>query len=434
MIASLEKHLGTLYIILLPCLILVPQWDPIDIKALIWLNLSIVNTVFILYILFVYRDKSHYYLKDPSIILFFCFFLVSILSTSVAINKAASLMRLTDIYAIFSSLIIIVFFNKRGYLDHKTVLIIIFISLILELAGSYYQLYQVYYYNGEFSNTNSGDVKSVYPNKNMTSFALAPKTMLVLILHSIVNNKWMKLFILIILIASCFIIILLASRAMYFLIPMLAILYLLLLLTKKFFKGKEIIPDISFLKYFFVSFIVSLLIYKITIDNKNTDNIQLDIAERAVSVFNSTDESAANRIRFIKHTVDQIKKKPLLGIGIGNWRLKSIEYDKEDLYSYVVPHSAHNDFLEIFAETGIFGFSSFFLFFLFLLKKIMEGIKLWLNDKLRPYSIYILSAFLLLLADFTFNFPLDRPSSMIVFLLLVSVIYSAPNKNYKIEK
>ena len=103
------------------------------------------------------------------------------------------------------------------------------------------------------------------------------------------------------------------------------------------------------------------------------------------------------------------------------------------MYSYVVPYSVHNDFLEIFAETGVFGFVSFILFFFFLLKSIFIGIQKWLNNKIKLQHIYLLFAFLVMLGDFAANFPLDRPSSIITFLLLISVIYSSKTKKIKSE-
>ena len=41
---------------------------------------------------------------------------------------------------------------------------------------------------------------------------------------------------------------------------------------------------------------------------------------------------------------------------IGNWKIISIKYDSENIQNYIIPYNAHNDFLEAFAETGIFGF------------------------------------------------------------------------------
>ena len=47
-----------------------------------------------------------------------------------------------------------------------------------------------------------------------------------------------------------------------------------------------------------------------------------------------------------------IKSNPILGVGLGNWKLKSIEYDAKDIEGYVVPYHAHSDFIQLGAELG----------------------------------------------------------------------------------
>ena len=51
-------------------------------------------------------------------------------------------------------------------------------------------------------------------------------------------------------------------------------------------------------------------------------------------------------------------------MGLGNWKLKSIEYDAKDILGYVVPYHAHSDFYPLGAELGIIGFLLYLLVFL----------------------------------------------------------------------
>ena len=51
---------------------------------------------------------------------------------------------------------------------------------------------------------------------------------------------------------------------------------------------------------------------------------------------------------------------PILGVGLGNWKIKSIDYDSKDIKGYVVPYHAHSDFIQLGAELGIFWFYSLF--------------------------------------------------------------------------
>ena len=51
-----------------------------------------------------------------------------------------------------------------------------------------------------------------------------------------------------------------------------------------------------------------------------------------------------------------MSSNPIFGVGLGNWKLKSIDYDSKDITGYVVPYHAHSDFIQLGAELGILGF------------------------------------------------------------------------------
>ena len=72
------------------------------------------------------------------------------------------------------------------------------------------------------------------------------------------------------------------------------------------------------------------------------------------------DNSLTQRLRYFAGALESFKEKPILGKGIGSWEYESIKYEKPEMQSYVVPYHAHNDFLELLAETGILGFVLYF--------------------------------------------------------------------------
>ena len=75
----------------------------------------------------------------------------------------------------------------------------------------------------------------------------------------------------------------------------------------------------------------------------------------------------------------------------------SIKYDAENMFSYIVPYFAHNDFIEIFAETGILGFFSYLMFFLFIFKLNLSNIILWIQSKSGFESILLFIPFVFIL-------------------------------------
>ena len=97
-----------------------------------------------------------------------------------------------------------------------------------------------------------------------------------------------------------------------------------------------------------------------------------DAVSRAATISFSTNDGSVNqRLRYYKDVLTHLKSNPIMGVGLGNWKLKSIQYDADDIEGYVVPYHAHSDFIQLGAELGIIGFllylSIFFLHFIILL-------------------------------------------------------------------
>ena len=144
-------------------------------------------------------------------------------------------------------------------------------------------------------------------------------------------------------------------------------------------------------------------------------------------------ESVSQRLRFYSSAFEYIKTNPLLGCGIGNWRILSIKYDSEDIFSYVVPYFAHNDFIEVFAEIGLFGLISYILFFYFIFMVNFKNYILWLK-KQANYSHVLLMFFIIsYLIDANLNFPIDRPAIQSTFLYYLAILLINTNKKDKNE-
>ena len=120
-------------------------------------------------------------------------------------------------------------------------------------------------------------------------------------------------------------------------------------------------------KYFFangliiLSLSISIFSYNL-INEKNAYDI---IGERFSNVTNPTaDGSVKERLNFYTTSAKSIIENPILGIGLGNWKIKSIDLSKDIIISYRVPYFVHNDFLQMAAEIGIIG-GLCFAFFIF---------------------------------------------------------------------
>lgn len=423
----IDKTLAKIYFAFLPLLIIVPNWSVIDIKGMLWLYISILNTLFISYIVLFKSTQNFKFIKNRVFISFLIFFIASLLSAVGAINKAESLQRITDFYCILSSLFVIYFFINNHYIKPIVIMKIVLITFILDLLGSYFQLTQVYKFNDVFTSANGADVKSFYPNKNIASFIYIVKIFIISLIPIFSTNKYLRILIVIVNFLAFYILFLLSTRALLLLLPVILTIILSIILAKRFFYKNSLRKSISDFRNFILPLVASFILFNLTV-NRQSDIV---VDERMSSVFSNNDESVNNRVRFYSHAISQIRLTPILGIGVGNWRIKSIEYDKDNVYSYVVPYSVHNDFLEIFAETGILGFVPFTLFFFLLFFKILKGSLTYLKENINLSSIYLFLGFTMILADLNLNFPLDRPTSMITYILFISIVESIHSYQYE---
>jgi O-antigen ligase len=178
-------------------------------------------------------------------------------------------------------------------------------------------------------------------------------------------------------------------------------------------------------KYFFAnglvifSLVISIFSYNL-INEKNAYNI---IGERFSNVTNPiADGSVKERLNFYTTSAKSIIDNPILGIGLGNWKIKSIDLSKDIIESYRVPYFAHNDFLQFLAEIGIVGgicfmFYIFYPFFISFLRSL----------KSRSFNLdfLIFLIFMIYIVDSMLNFPVDRPMNYIYLCFTISLFYQS---------
>ena len=104
--------------------------------------------------------------------------------------------------------------------------------------------------------------------------------------------------------------------------------------------------------YLFLPFLLALGLNQVLLSDKGADALA-----RASTISAGTNDGSVNqRLRYYGDVLTHLSSHPILGVGLGNWKLKSIDYDSRDIKGYVVPYHAHSDFIQLGAELGIIGF------------------------------------------------------------------------------
>jgi tetratricopeptide (TPR) repeat protein len=164
----------------------------------------------------------------------------------------------------------------------------------------------------------------------------------------------------------------------------------------------------------------------------STDNIlnrsPMTVAERALSTFDMEDTSINRRLMIYKITLDMIKDKPLLGAGIGSFKYNFLDYQAQYIKenpSYIKnarkAAEEHNEYLQIFSETGLIGLLSFLSIFIIFFFNVSN---FFINEKSNKNKLVLLGLILgiiCFLIDSLFTFPLHVPACGAAFFILVAL-------------
>ena len=404
----------------------IPNLEAVDKIAPQWLFTSILNLFVGIYII---KNKSTFdktitgYLKSW-IIIFYSFFIIwgglsffySINPTEVLVNAS----RQFNVFFMFINMSILLIPIKNKPTFFSTILTII---LGIEIYAIFSQAIEMIKTSGMIS---SGNLLGVTANRNIAAFSIALKIPFVLNLILKTNNFKIKIVGLVITTLAITALSMIQSRASYLAVGLIIIAFSIIPFI--FYKTSSSITKLKILIIVILPLSVSVFINQLFLASKGADAVS-----RASTISFSTNDGSVNqRLRYYKHVLTHLKSNPVFGVGLGNWKFKSIEYDKENIIGYVVPYHAHSDFIQLGAELGIIGFLSYFGIFIlaiFFSFKILLDHNFDADNKLFIYFLVIsLSVYLI---DANLNFPIARPQVLIIWSLIMGLILFYYNANQK---
>ena len=409
---------GPLMLCLYLCIGFVPNWEAVDKIAPQWLCMSILNLLSLIYLIYNKQSLSlalTINLKASISLTYIGFILWAAGSVTYAINPTEVLVNISrqvNVLLMFLSMTFFLFFLKN-----KLRLIPWVITLILSV-----EIYSVLNEALEMINSygviNSGSLKGVTANRNITAFSLAIKIPFVLFLIHLLKKTWLKLGLAFLLCLSILGLSIIQSRASFIAVGLIFISYTALQIVL-YIKENKKVSHLLQLGYFLIPFFFAILINQTALSNKGADAIS-----RAATISLSTNDGSVNqRLRYYEDVLTHLISNPLFGVGLGNWKLKSIDYDSKDIVGYVVPYHAHSDFIQLGAELGIIGFLLYlgiFLWALYYVYILIRFSDLVLNEKV--FLFLIVTALGVYSIDANLNFPIARPQVLVVWTLIIAVI------------
>jgi O-antigen ligase len=149
---------------------------------------------------------------------------------------------------------------------------------------------------------------------------------------------------------------------------------------------------------------------------------------RGFGVVESEDFSTG-RIHFWQVTWEVIKSSPLVGVGFDSLAVAFTQFDTWNGTARV--EQSHNDYLQIFAEAGVFGLISVIAFILIVFKKGIRNVDRHGLGFSRSMVIGALGGLLGVLVHSFFDFPLRTPSNGFFFIILT--VFATSNVRFHIQ-
>jgi len=380
-----------------------------------WLVLSIINLIIFFYLVYVRKTISFLnQLFSNRIIIFYCLFLIfSFISIIKSENLPESIITFSNYFSIFFCLLNLIELNKLLINPKSFILDLVLIIFTVEIIMSFYPMLNDISSQG-YVLARSLDYIGASANVNVTSFSIVFKLPIILYYLETRKKLLSRFIISVLLTVTFFVIIILNSRGAFITSFLVILIYFFI----KFILSNKNNFKLKFVKSIFIiiPIILSILLSNGFLSSKE----QNSFFNRASTISMSTNDGSVNqRLRFYKHALSSISKNIFFGIGIGNWKLVSIDYDKKNIQQYIIPYHAHNDFLQIGSESGILAMISYVMVFTFILLMLYNY---YLKDRKDLFLIYIFSSILVYLFDSLLNFPIARPINQLSLILVLSFI------------
>ncbi|PBJ15695.1 O-antigen ligase family protein [Flavobacterium sp. ACN6] len=393
-----------------------PYFKTLEIINPQFFYLSVINILLGLYFYFNSNTTSASIfplLKRNIIFKFYCaFIIISGISIFAAKNTSLVYTKLTELVIIFCLFINLTILLKDKLDILYKIILAVGISAFLQ---SWQQLcnFIIIPRNASIIDLLS-TIKGNTGNINIIAASLTIKVPFLLlgITHFSAYKKWLLI---IALFSVTSVIFLTGARTPLINLFLIYSIYSIYLLKKSFTKS-------SFIKIIYLILpVLTAILFANSIFEKSKDNGRYQSLENRVSQINTKDASSQARLEYWGNAVEITKKNPILGIGLGNYQVESIPYERTFSNDVTVSLHTHNDFLEIASETGIVNGLIYFSIFVFLFFFNLKNVLISKESSKKTTELLTLLIVVVYGVDSFFNFPMYRPTMSIFFCLMVAL-------------
>ncbi len=408
------------------------NFGAIDILAPQWIYLASINLLSCTYILFFSKDlyyESITKLFKTSYIYIYIFYIIwNALSYFYAVNQIETLINLPRLSNTFFAIVFCYLLISRISAKLYFITSVFFLFLLAEMISYYYDFSIVYPKEG----LRVIAIKGFAGNKNITAASIAFK--IPFAIYLLIKSKRMisKVIIFVTVFAGVSAISLIEARAailstiIVFVMVNMFIIYQFIAkkISSNQFAYRIILVILPYLLAFFTNIVIT---------SNTSDKYRKVAITETLGKISFTEESSNGRFNYWGDAFSYIKENPIIASGLGNWKIESIDKGKEHISGYTVPYHAHNDFIHVFSETGIFGgfaYLSLFILITFYIFKLNK--ESFFSDGFFKLDYFVLSLPLIVYGiDALLNFPVARPLMQSSLAIFSGLILSLHTKSFE---
>ena len=408
-----------------------PNQEAIDSNGSKFLTFSIINILAFIYLLMTDQPQKEHgsiraFFRNRIGFAYTLFMAIILLSLSKAVNMGEAIITFSMYFTVFAATlnISIILRSDKGYI--RWISIFLAIILILDSLTVFYNI--LLYINRQINTIE--DIKSFFSNKNILTAAIFIKLAFSLWLITF-EKGWAKSIGYVSLWFAFTAIFFMSARAFYFGTILIIFLYtiFILLLNYRFNTPQPLKTPALVLG----GFIAALLFFTVTqkyLYPRNGDMYNVSVTERISQVNKEVSDSW--RLSAWKNSAQLFKRDPILGVGLGNWKIRVLEYENKTKNHATYMVRNHNDFIQVFTETGVFGGLLFIsILFMVCINFIVAFFRK--DGTQETLKFLFIPAFGILMygIDAFFNFPAERPEILSLFALLAAagIAYAPESTN-----
>ena len=392
-------------------------------KFLAFAGFLIIYSIFLLHSRIKLQRAQWPIINNLFVKLFFGYFIISVLSLVYSVNPSEGFFEVAKIglFLLYLILILVQYGETENLLQWLAKYLILFSSLIGVLG--LFQYFNIVFFH-DFSHSRSYDITATFAHKNLYSQVLLLSIPFALYGAFVFKAFWRVLGIFSILL-SLLLVILILSRASWIALFSAGFLTTSLWIIIEGPKNGYITILKKNIKQ--VGYIISMLLIVISLSIFAYSTLDtFDTLKKQVVSLGKLDHSSnKDRLSLWGKSIQLAMENPLLGSGIGSWKIQIQKMGTGDMKSLdgrTFFQRPHNDFLLILCEMGVNGLVVYFILFLVAIKYILVVLK---KGKERNMLLFAYLAFFWLVEYFVFSifsFPKERYEQCLLHCLIVSPV------------